>query len=95
MNEKSIPATLQTVADAAGVSRATVSRALRNHPAIPETTRVRIRKVAAKLGLCENPVLSEAMRHVRSRRGLSREVVAFLTSHATREGWRQYSRSFC
>jgi LacI family transcriptional regulator len=82
--------TLQAVADAAGLSRATVSRALRHHPAIPADTRARVSEIAKKLGLNENPILSEAMRQVRSRRSQNKEVVAFLTSHSTRDGWREY-----
>jgi len=41
---------LRDIAGAAGVSAATVSLALRNHASIPETTRERIRAVAAEMG---------------------------------------------
>lgn len=46
--------TLQDVADAAGVSKATASLALRNHARISEPTRQRIREAVAALGYVYN-----------------------------------------
>ena len=42
--------THQTIADAAGVTRATVSPALRGHPRISAATREHIRRIADDLG---------------------------------------------
>ncbi|MDW8343724.1 MAG: LacI family DNA-binding transcriptional regulator [Verrucomicrobiae bacterium] len=50
--------TLETVARAAGVHRATVSHSVRNHPSIPQTTRERIAEIARKLGYRPNPLVS-------------------------------------
>lgn len=50
--------TIKDVADAAGVSTATVSRALRGLPNVDETTRVRISKVAADLDYVISPSAS-------------------------------------
>ena len=43
--------TLQDIANAAGVARSTVSRALRNHPSIPSDTCVHIRQIAKEIGV--------------------------------------------
>ncbi len=48
-NEDSPTVTLQTIADAVGVSRMTVSMALRNHPGVADATRREILKVARRL----------------------------------------------
>lgn len=50
--------TLALLARRAGVHHTTVSRALRNHPGIPETTRLRIRALADELGYRPDPFLS-------------------------------------
>ena len=70
------------IAKAAGVSVATVSLALRNHPSIPETTRVRIREVAEKLGYRPNPRVAELMGHIRKNRSVDafKETVALIWS---------------
>jgi DNA-binding LacI/PurR family transcriptional regulator len=58
------------IAKAAGVSLATVSLALRNHPSIPEGTRKRIREVADRLGYRPNPRVAELMGHIRRNRNV-------------------------
>ena len=57
--------TLQDIADAAGVSRATVSRALRADPLIPAATRERVAQVAERLGYRANPLVSALMTQMR------------------------------
>ena len=42
--------TMQTIADVVGLSKNTVSLALRNDPQIPEATRQRIRETAEAMG---------------------------------------------
>ena len=49
---------IQTVADTAGVSRATVSMALNGRPGVNEGTRERVRRVAKELGYFVHPVLA-------------------------------------
>lgn len=58
---------LKHIAEAAGVSKVTVSRALRNHPNLPEKTRNRIQQLAAKMGYIPDPKLAELMARLRSR----------------------------
>jgi LacI family transcriptional regulator len=57
--------TMTDVARRAGVSKNTVSLALRNDPQIPESTRQRVREAAAGLGYTANPVVSELMAELR------------------------------
>lgn len=81
--------TLKQVASAAGVSAATVSRALRNHPGLPTSTCRRVQQKARTLGYDESPILSEAMRQVRARRRPTSEVMAFVTFDRTADEWRE------
>lgn len=55
------PVSMSDVAREAGVSKNTVSLALRNDPQIPEKTRVRISKLATEMGYRRNPVVGELM----------------------------------
>jgi len=92
MTERSARPSLQTIADIAGVSRATVSLALRNHRSIPEKTRERIRKIAQEVGYRPNPMVSSLMAHLKSLRPApDAGPIAFLTCFPERNGWRQYS----
>ncbi|AHF90004.1 LacI family transcriptional regulator [Opitutaceae bacterium TAV5] len=56
------------IAEAAGVTQAAVSMALRGDPSIPECTRQRIREIAEKLGYRPNAYVSTLMAHIRSGR---------------------------
>ncbi len=80
------PVTLKQIALRAGVSRATVSYALRNHPKIPVATRDHVHAVATRLGYRPNPRIAGLMAHI--RRGRTRpfgERIAFVWVHTTRE----------
>ncbi|MEX2382378.1 MAG: LacI family DNA-binding transcriptional regulator [Opitutales bacterium] len=59
--------TLDDIAREAGVSKNTVSVALRNRPGVGEETRARIRAIADKLGYRPNPMISALMRDLRGR----------------------------
>jgi len=56
---------MSDVARRLGVSKNTVSLALRNDPQIPEVTRGLVREAAAALGYTANPVVSELMSELR------------------------------
>ncbi len=58
--------TLKHVAEEAGVSRMTVSLALRGHAKISEATKKKVRRVADALGYVPNPHLSVLGAHIRS-----------------------------
>lgn len=59
----------QELADLAGVSKATVSLALRNHPKVSRATRERINALAEKHGYRPNPLVTAQMAHIKSAKG--------------------------
>ena len=59
---------LRAIAQAAGVSAMTVSRALRNHPNLAALTKARVQKIARDLGYRPDPLVAKLMHHLRSRR---------------------------
>ena len=83
--------TVQAVAVAAGVSRATVSLALRNDRSIAATTRSRIYAVAEQLGYKTNPLVSALMSSIHARR-LSQKhtVLAYVTTDPQFAPWRTW-----
>jgi DNA-binding LacI/PurR family transcriptional regulator len=80
------------IAKKANVSQSTVSRALRNHPALPKETCKRIQKIARELGYTPNPLIASIFRTM--RRGTSKDslgTLAFLTAHPTEHEWKEYA----
>lgn len=74
--------TMQMIADKAGVSLMTVSRALKNNPRLSSSTRERIQKIAAELGYRPNPLVSALMAQLRhARTPKVWPAIAFLTAH--------------
>jgi LacI family transcriptional regulator len=81
---------MDIVAEKAKVSRSTVSRALRNHPAISNSTKQRIKKIAAKLGYCPNPLVAALMSQLKStnkKANASHPVIALVSSFPMKTGW--------
>lgn len=75
--------TLQDIADAAGVSRAAVSYALRNDPQVSKATAARIRKIAEQLEYRPNPMISSLMHKLRSRQPAeARSTIGLLTAYS-------------
>ncbi|OAM90849.1 LacI family transcriptional regulator [Termitidicoccus mucosus] len=60
--------TMLDVARKAGVARSTVSRALRNDPAIPQKRCAEIKTIAEKLGYAPHPMVATLMSQLHSRR---------------------------
>lgn len=82
--------TMKTIAEHAGVTRATVSLCLANHPRIPLATRERIRALAERLGYRPNPYLTTLMRLRRQGRPLQEKpVLGLVCAQRTPEGWRE------
>jgi DNA-binding LacI/PurR family transcriptional regulator len=74
-------ATTREIAAKAGVSSATVSLALRNHPKISVKTREHVQRVAAALGYRPDPHVAKLMHHLRTRRepGFQSTICALTT----------------
>ena len=68
--------TLVDIASAAGVSKATVSLVLRNHPSIPDRTRERILEIAKDLGYVYN-------RGAASMRSRASRAIGFISGGRT------------
>jgi DNA-binding LacI/PurR family transcriptional regulator len=70
---------MQDIATEVGVSRATVSMALRGDSSISEKTRERIKAVALRLGYAPNPMVSALMTNLRMARPADRgQVLAYV-----------------
>lgn len=82
---------MREVAARAGLSRSAVSLALAGHPSIPSTTRARVRAAAEALGYRKNPLVAALMsvRRTGSVTSTAKASLAFLTSHAAPDSWRQ------
>ncbi len=83
--------TMKVIAEASGVTQATVSMCLANHPRIPLATRERIQAVARKLGYQPNPYVSTLMRIRRQGRPLTeRPGLAIVCAQRTADGWKNH-----
>lgn len=82
--------TLRDIAARCDISATAVSLALRNHPSIPESTRVRVRGVAASLNYRPDPALA-ALNHYRHQQASAGQgyVLAYVTCFEKRNGWQQ------
>ncbi len=81
-------ATLIDLARIAGVSKMTVSRALRGERGIAAETRARIQTVADQLGYRPDPAVSELMGRLRRSRHTGLEPLAWLTTYPAIGGWK-------
>ncbi len=67
--------TLKAIAAKAGVHLSTVSLALKNHPSLPEATRLRLQNLADEMGYCRDPLLSALIAYRSTNRPLSKQGV--------------------
>ena len=77
------------VAKSAGVHVTTVSLAMRNHPRLPEATRLRIQQLAERMGYRPDPLLRALVSYrgkVTKRRNTP--TLAYVTNWKTRWGWK-------
>lgn len=81
---------MQDIAERAGVSRMTVSRALRHDPKISVATRQRVHRIAREIGYRPNPLVSALMANLRQQSPVKDiSTLAFLTAYPTRFGWKE------
>jgi len=87
---KFAPVNFETIAAKAGVSKMTVSRALRGETNVSPATRERIRKIATQAGYQPNPLLAIYQSQVRASRAPSYQAtIAWVNDKADREYWRR------
>lgn len=73
--------TLRDIGKVAGVHHTTVSLALRNHPSLPEQTKLRIRQIAEEMGYRPDPALAALNAHKTSRaRGIATAKLAMVVN---------------
>jgi LacI family transcriptional regulator len=80
---------LKVLAEQAGVSRMTVSRALRGQPGVNAASRERIQQLAKKLGYRQDATVSRVMASLRHGKPLAGDVIAFIWPDAEREQTRR------
>lgn len=81
--------TMKMVAEAAGVSIMTVSRALRDQPVLPVATRRRIQKIAQEIGYRPDPLVSTLMAQLHGRRSMAESpVICFVTAYPDPNHWK-------
>jgi len=83
-NRPELRPSLKAVAKLAGVSVATASYSLSNHPKIPEATRRRVQDAAGELGYRTNATVSRLMAELRSDRG-DGSTLAWINSSPARD----------
>ena len=82
---------LGDIAKRVGVSRMTISLALRDSHEVSEGMREKIHTIAREMGYSRSPQMSHLMAEVaRLRNGVMRETLAFVTTEPTEEGWKKY-----
>jgi LacI family transcriptional regulator len=80
--------TIKQIAESTGVSRSTVSRALRNDPRISAAVRRKIQKKAAEYGYKPDPQVSELMRYLKKRRTeTKRSAIAWINHRNEEDFW--------
>lgn len=83
--------TQKDVARTAGVTQATVSLALRNHPEVSVETRLRIQAIAERLGYAPDPYLSGLSAYRKTRRPPKFQAsLAWLSNYPAGQSWRNF-----
>jgi len=82
---------LDYIAKLAGVHKATVSRALRNHPTIPVATRLRIQEIAKREGYRPNPLVAMYQAQARSNRPTAMQsALAWINDYPNPTCWQDF-----
>src|SRR5690606_18500907 len=86
--------TIRDVAKAVGLSKSTVSLALRNDPRLRKATREKIRAVADQLGYRPDPALAALAHYRYGNASPGAPVLGWLTNWPERDEWRNDSRLY-
>ena len=90
MNTASNPPTMAQIAEIAGVSKMSVSLALRGSPKVSESTRKRILKIAEEMHYRPNPMVQALMANLRTTGRITmHSAIAWVTCFDTEDGWTQ------
>ncbi|WP_043589261.1 LacI family DNA-binding transcriptional regulator [Geminisphaera colitermitum] len=81
---------LKSIADKAGVSRMTVSRALRNSPLVNAVTRKRILQIARKMGYTPDARLAQTMAGIRGSKQKALLPIAWLHANLKQDAFHAY-----
>ena len=83
---------LNDIAKKVGVSKMTVSRALRDDPAVAEATRKKVQTAAKELGYVPNPKLARLMYEMAQSRNNPNVLgeLAYITTDETEYSWKDY-----
>ncbi len=82
---------LDHIAKLAGVHKATVSRALRNHPTIPVGTRERIQAIAKREGYRPNPLVAMYQAQARASRPTAMQsTIAWINDYPNPTCWQEF-----
>jgi len=79
--------TLRDIARKAKLHASTVSRALRNHPNVPPSTRLRVQKISKKLGYIPDPKLASLAIHLRNLHGVSYQATLAWVFNGSNPNW--------
>lgn len=88
--DKAKAVALADIARAAGVSRMTVSLALRNDPRTAAATRERIQNIAKQLGYAPDSRLASWMTQIRETASRDLVTIAWLNASSEQDAWRRY-----
>lgn len=84
------PPTLRAIAARAGLSVAAVSLALRQHASIPPRTRLRVQRLAAKMGYQIDPEVAKLMAYLRQRRRVrTTSALGLINLYGEASPWRR------
>ena len=83
---------LNDIAKRVGVSKMTVSRALREEPSVAEATRKKVLEAAEELGYVPNPKLARLMYEMAQSRSNPHVLgeLAYITTDETEDSWEKY-----
>jgi DNA-binding LacI/PurR family transcriptional regulator len=87
---KGMKVSMETIARKLGISKVTVSNAMRGSGRISERTRQEVLKVAEELGYRPNPLVTALMSDLRRKRSGRRCTLGFLNFFPGKEDWREH-----